>query len=77
MNPSLFLDFLSGRPNIFVLIINASTKGVLAKSKDQITGIGVGLKMFEHGMLAFNSLSSQDPFFKIMAVEECEVLEID
>ncbi len=77
MNPSFFLRFLRGSPDIFVLIINASTEGVLAKSEDQITSLGVGFKMFEHCLLSFNSLPSQDALLKIVTVEECEVLEVN
>jgi hypothetical protein len=33
--------------------------------------------MFEHGMLPLYPLSSQDAFFKIVAVEEREILKVD
>jgi len=33
--------------------------------------------MFEHGMLAFDSLSAQYAFLKIMTIEEREVLKVN
>lgn len=62
---------------VIITILDSSAKGILAEHEYQVASICVGLEVFVHGSLSFESLSSNYPVLEIVTEKESKVFYIN